>query len=247
MSLVAAKCTQCGDNIEVDDSKEAGICKSCGTAFVTQKAINNYNITKNITKNIYGKEKTEAEEFIANGDVFLSLKDYGKAWKAFAQAAEASPSDYKCWFGLAKSATKNFTDLTDLSHKENLEKALAVANAEEKEIINSASRKYTVLKKEYDVKMTELKKEIKKLNKYDILFLTLLAVCFAFGISLSISGFILYAVAAMSSLLPLGYAGIVLTGAGFICLAVLIVKNNKAKAKTVKANALAAEMGKGLS
>ena len=41
--FIAAKCTQCGANIEVDDTKEAGICKYCGNAFVTEKVINNYN------------------------------------------------------------------------------------------------------------------------------------------------------------------------------------------------------------
>lgn len=53
MPLVAAKCTQCGANIEVDDTKEAGICKYCGTAFITEKAITNYNtyITNNYTTN----------------------------------------------------------------------------------------------------------------------------------------------------------------------------------------------------
>ncbi len=49
MAFVAAKCTQCGANIEVDDTKDAGICQHCGTAFITEKAINNYNtyITNN--------------------------------------------------------------------------------------------------------------------------------------------------------------------------------------------------------
>lgn len=42
MGLVAAKCPNCGANIEVDNSLEAGICKYCGTPFVTEKAINNY-------------------------------------------------------------------------------------------------------------------------------------------------------------------------------------------------------------
>jgi uncharacterized membrane protein len=42
MGLIAAKCTNCGANIEVDDSKEAGICSHCGTAFITEKVINNY-------------------------------------------------------------------------------------------------------------------------------------------------------------------------------------------------------------
>ena len=43
MAMIAAKCTNCGANIQVDETKEAGICESCGTAFVTEKAINNYN------------------------------------------------------------------------------------------------------------------------------------------------------------------------------------------------------------
>ena len=42
MALIAAKCTNCGANIEVDDTKEAGICSHCGTAFITEKVINNY-------------------------------------------------------------------------------------------------------------------------------------------------------------------------------------------------------------
>ena len=45
MALVAAKCTECGAAIEVDESKEAGICRYCGTAFITEKAINNYQST----------------------------------------------------------------------------------------------------------------------------------------------------------------------------------------------------------
>lgn len=52
MALVPAKCTQCGANIEVDETKEAGICKYCGTAFITEKAINNYTInTDNVVVN----------------------------------------------------------------------------------------------------------------------------------------------------------------------------------------------------
>ena len=43
--LVNAKCPNCGANIEVDKDKEAGICKYCGSAFITEKAINNYNIS----------------------------------------------------------------------------------------------------------------------------------------------------------------------------------------------------------
>lgn len=53
MALVPAKCTQCGGDIEVDDTHDAGICQHCGTPFITEKAINNYttNITNNIVNN----------------------------------------------------------------------------------------------------------------------------------------------------------------------------------------------------
>lgn len=46
--LVPAKCTNCGSNIEVDKEKEAGICPHCGSAFIVEKAINNF-----ITNNVY--------------------------------------------------------------------------------------------------------------------------------------------------------------------------------------------------
>ena len=57
MALVQAKCTNCGANLEVDSSKEAAICQACGTPFIVEKAINNYNTTNNIKAdvvNVYG-------------------------------------------------------------------------------------------------------------------------------------------------------------------------------------------------
>ncbi len=41
--LVPAICTQCGARLEVDPSQEAAICKYCGTPFIVERAINNYN------------------------------------------------------------------------------------------------------------------------------------------------------------------------------------------------------------
>lgn len=49
MPLVNVKCTNCGANLKVDDKKDAAICESCGSAFIVEKAINNFNITNNST------------------------------------------------------------------------------------------------------------------------------------------------------------------------------------------------------
>ena len=84
MAFVAAKCTQCGASIQVDETKEAGICQYCGTAFVTEKAINNYNITNNIqiesaTFNVAGVNidnlLLRAQQYEENGD-YATAKEY---------------------------------------------------------------------------------------------------------------------------------------------------------------------------
>lgn len=57
MPIIPAKCTNCGASLKVDNTKDAAICPYCGSAFIVEKAINNYNTTNHITAgtvNIYG-------------------------------------------------------------------------------------------------------------------------------------------------------------------------------------------------
>jgi len=239
MSLVAAKCTQCGASIEVDDSKEAGICRTCGTAFITEKAINNYNtyLTQNVTKNIYGREKTEAEEYLFNGEKFIALKDWEKAIKVFMQAAEANPSNYRCWFGLMRSETKNFTDLSNDTLTEHLEKALAVANENEKEIINTACEEYLKLKINYDKRMNELQKELDSALKGATALFALLIFLGAFGVCSLLMGVLMLVadfILSISFLIP----GVILTVGFVICLVIEIKKDKKIKEIHIKMQAL---------
>lgn len=44
MPVVPAKCPQCGADIEVDTTHEAGLCKNCGAPFVTEKVLKSQNI-----------------------------------------------------------------------------------------------------------------------------------------------------------------------------------------------------------
>lgn len=44
VNLQTAKCPACGASVQVDPSQDAANCSYCGTAFVVEKAINNYNI-----------------------------------------------------------------------------------------------------------------------------------------------------------------------------------------------------------
>ena len=75
MAFIPAKCTQCGASIEVDEALDAGICKFCGTAFVTEKVINNYNI-QNATINVAG---IDINNLLLRATQFENANDFDKA------------------------------------------------------------------------------------------------------------------------------------------------------------------------
>ncbi len=83
MGFVAAKCTQCGANIEVDDDKEAGICEYCGTAFITEKVINNYNTYVTNNNNFAGATiniiKSDIEGLLQLAKKELLVHNYSNA------------------------------------------------------------------------------------------------------------------------------------------------------------------------
>lgn len=111
MAFVPAKCTQCGANIAVDDSKEAAICSSCGTPFITEKAIQNFNISYNTTNvqntnyNIEGgevhihREYDDAQTLINNLNALLVERGYSRksepVQKNFHTMEEKYPADYR--------------------------------------------------------------------------------------------------------------------------------------------------------
>ena len=93
MAMIAAKCTQCGENITVDDGKDAGICEFCGTPFVTEKVINNYNT--NVIHNYEGAtvhiNKGNAENFIKRAFLSLEFGEWEKVDGFFEQALSMEP------------------------------------------------------------------------------------------------------------------------------------------------------------
>ena len=44
VKIVPASCTQCGGTVEVDPGTEMAVCPFCGTSFIVEKAVNNYNV-----------------------------------------------------------------------------------------------------------------------------------------------------------------------------------------------------------
>ena len=119
MALVPAKCTQCGASIEVDPSQEAGICKSCGTAFITEKVIKNYN-TFNVDNsvNIYlgGKGDNKKEErndeirgLIVSLDYTDVVDTYERIEKILGKYPGSAEAHSSCALAIAELMTRNIT------------------------------------------------------------------------------------------------------------------------------------------
>ncbi len=99
MPMVAAKCTQCGGHLTVDSDKEAAICEFCGTPFIVEKAINNYNTTvvnnfDNATVNIIAGD---INNFLKLAKDSLEAKNYDEAYKYANKVLELDTSNSEAW------------------------------------------------------------------------------------------------------------------------------------------------------
>lgn len=80
MPMVNAKCTNCGGTLQVDDDKEAAVCPFCGSAFIVEKAVQNFNITNNIVTNnnvqadVVNIYSTKRDDFLIEGGLLKKYK-----------------------------------------------------------------------------------------------------------------------------------------------------------------------------
>lgn len=159
----------CGAPIQVDSDSKTGKCEFCGSEYTTQDVINNYQINNNyntvqyVTKNINGNSALEAEEYIKNGDIFISLNDFKKANEAYSKAIELNPADCFAWFGLVKVATRNFTDFEDITHYGYYAKAKKVASRKQEEKIDEIYLPYQTKRKNLEIK----KRQESELHEYE--------------------------------------------------------------------------------
>ncbi len=162
MALQAAICTQCGAQIQVDESKEAGICPNCGTAFITEKVIHQFVTQNNFsgaTINVQGGVDIEnlytlarrAVESLNTDDV---LRYYG-------QIREREPNDWEAaffysWFSNSETFDADFKIIQDL--------ILRLAPEDQVEVLHKL---YDFLKK-INFEFSELYGSYKKENKFPL-------------------------------------------------------------------------------
>jgi len=119
MPVVELLCKYCNAKMqEVDDSREVVFCSNCGTKHVIKDEIVNNttinNTTQNITKQFYGTHATDykdADELIADGEMFLEMNKTDNAREKFKKAIDLSPKNAKAWLGYAQTLNKYPDDM----------------------------------------------------------------------------------------------------------------------------------------
>ena len=150
MPLVKAQCTNCKGTLEIDENKDAAICPYCGTAFIVEKAVQQYIIHNGLSE----------EKYLENGIMQLSLEKYENAFDTFSKMTAEYPGNWKGWLGLSL-ARNGKNPSRELSISEDKSYNLLPSGVKDK-IGNAEVYSDSFLKNEYETKKKTADEEIEK-------------------------------------------------------------------------------------
>lgn len=120
--LVPAKCTSCGGQLTVDPSQQAAVCPYCGSAFIVDKAINNYNVTMNGNISVGGAtinvQGLNSDNLIARANDFEDKNDFENALIYYNRVLDMDITNAKAKEGVERVEEKrrNFVYFTFTQH-----------------------------------------------------------------------------------------------------------------------------------
>lgn len=92
MKLVAAKCPNCGANIDVDANSDSTKCEYCNTKILVDDAIEKLRVE--IKGEVEVKNLPKASSYLKNGARYYKNGEYGEAYKQYNKAIELEPDNY---------------------------------------------------------------------------------------------------------------------------------------------------------
>lgn len=119
MAIVPAKCTSCGGTLKTRAEDKTAICPYCGTEYLVQEAIEQYNIT-----NVYNIEQANLtldhrklfnDRLEAAEKQLKLLQDYPRALQSYELLQDEMPEDPRIWRGKVEARSKNYNMIATIN------------------------------------------------------------------------------------------------------------------------------------
>ena len=132
MTFVAARCPQCGGELQLDNEKETGFCMHCGSKIIVQEAIRAVRIDN--THMI--------QTWMKMGDLAADSGNLPEAYAYYTKIIETQPDNYWAFFKKGKTAGWQST-LSNIRISESavcFAQSIDLAPEDEKEKIKNSSK-----------------------------------------------------------------------------------------------------------
>ncbi|MBR2968787.1 MAG: DUF1218 domain-containing protein [Clostridia bacterium] len=225
-----ARCPKCNGEFYVDFNGAASECPHCGATTETIKVRKYYSAFHDkagVRRDVHGQDYFKFDEYLRIGAHYLESDEFEKAKDSYSAAVKMNPGDYRAYMGIVAAETKNYTDLKNQTHKAFLQRALAVANEEQKKHIADIYRIYNakaeMTDEEYSEYLSEKQKDFKSRIKKAIIGLARVndttqkraKVCFVFTWVMAAVGVIMLVLGIIFSMLPFMLLGLLLGGGSY--------------------------------
>ena len=113
MAWTQGKCESCGGILAVDSSLKTATCPFCGSTYVIQDAINNYNTNIKIDSLhadvVNVSDETSAEGRLRAADAYMKMGKFQEAEMEYKNVTVLTPQNYLGWLGLIEAKSLNYT------------------------------------------------------------------------------------------------------------------------------------------
>lgn len=163
-----ARCPLCGNDFFTGETNGETVCPNCGKSVSVVRAKKYFSSifdNKEEFKEAHGEDFHKEMLLLDEAYGYINVGDYENAEKKIDEAFALTDSDYKVYMAMVALKTKNYTDLKDDSHLEYINKAIALADSDEKKDIKNTYRPYYRKRQLSDTELSEFKTEEAKYKK----------------------------------------------------------------------------------
>ncbi len=121
MPLIKASCSNCNAAIEIDDMQDSGICPYCGTKYIREKIVNNYNIVNNYAGATINVSGPDIDTLLKNAILLSEHEDWHNAFVAVNTAIKDAPGDFRGYETKAKIYVPYIEVLSKMTKEVSLE------------------------------------------------------------------------------------------------------------------------------